>query len=146
MLSNNSLLGYGMLTAILTIGGVQDWHTGKVSNWISVPLFFMGMLAAFLRLFLVDDVLAIASSLFAILVITLAAFRGWMGGADWKILTGLFGLWPLAGFMSLVVAGVWGGLAILLTGDRNARFPGVTAFNLGVCLTFLMKVSIIHLN
>ena len=76
-------------------------------------------------------------------MITAAAFKGWMGGADWKVLIGLFGLWPLAGFAALVVAGVWGSLVILFTGDRNARFPGVTAFAFGACLTFFVKVSII---
>ena len=134
------------MVSILTIGGVQDWHTGEVSNWISVPLFFLGVIAAILRVILADDLFAGTLPLFAMVVITLAALKGWMGGADWKILTGLLGVWPLAGFMSLVVAGVWGGLVILLTGDRNARFPGVTAFNLAACLTFLMELSIIPLN
>ena len=49
----------------------------------------------------------------------------------------------MAGFAALVVAGVWGSLVILFTGDRNARFPGVTAFAFGACLTFFVKVSII---
>jgi hypothetical protein len=33
-------------------------------------------------------------SALVIAILTLAAFKGWMGGADWKILVGLFGLWP----------------------------------------------------
>ena len=66
-----------------------------------------------------------------------------MGGADWKVLVGLFGLWPLAGLAALVTAGVWGGMAILRTGERNARFPGVSAFALGVGLTFFAQLSII---
>lgn len=127
---------------ILTIGGVQDWQHGEVSNWISIPLFIMGVLASILRVLFLDDMLASALSLFAITVITAAAFKGWMGGADWKVLIGLFGLWPLAGSAALVVAGVWGSLVILFTGDRNARFP-VTAFAFGACLTFFVKVSII---
>jgi Flp pilus assembly protein protease CpaA len=143
MLSSNGLFGYGVLLSILTIGGVQDWHTGEVSNWITIPLFVIGALAAVLRLFFVDDAPIGALSLLAIFVVTLAAFKGWMGGADWKVLTGLFGLWPLAGFASLIVAGVWGGVMILITGDRNARFPGVTAFAFAACLTFIAMVSII---
>jgi Flp pilus assembly protein protease CpaA len=131
---------------LLAIGGVQDWHTGEVSNWISIPLFFMGVVASILRLSFLDDAPTGALCLLAIFVITLAALRGWMGGADWKVLTGLFGLYPLAGFASLVVAGVWGGVMILITGDRNSRFPGVTAFAFAACLTFFVKVSIILLN
>ena len=55
-----------------------------------------------------------------------------MGGADWKVLVGLFGLWPLAR------------LAILRTGERNARFPGVAAFAFGVGLTFFAQLTIAH--
>ena len=146
MSSNNSLLGYGILTALLTIAGVQDWHDGEVSNWISLPLFFLGVLAAILRVILADDMLTSALSLFAMAVVTLATLKGWMGGADWKILTGLFGVWPLAGFAALVVAGIWGGIVMLVTGDRNARFPGVTAFAFGAGLTFFVELSIIPLN
>ena len=146
MLSNHSLLGYGFLLSILTIGGVQDWQTGEVSNWISIPLFFAGVIASILRLLFLDDMLMSVLSLFAMAVITLAAFKGWMGGADWKVLIGLFGLYPLAGFAALVVAGVWGGIAMLMTGERNARFPGVTAFAFAACLTFFVKFSIILLN
>ena len=136
MLSSHSLFGYGFLLFILVAGGVQDWQTGEVSNWISIPLFFMGVLAAILRLLFLDDMFTSLLSIFAMVVITLAAFKGWMGGADWKVLIGLFGLYPLAGFTALVVAGVWGGVMILITGDRNARFPGVTAFAFAACLTF----------
>ena len=143
MLSNHSLLGYGFLLSILIIGGVQDWQTGEVSNWISIPLFLMGVIAAVLRLLFQDDMLASILSIFAMAVVTLAAFKGWMGGADWKVLIGLFGLVPLAGFVALIVAGVWGSLAILLTGNRNVRFPGVTAFAFAACLTVFGKISII---
>jgi len=145
-MSSSELIASGVLLIVLTIGGVQDWHTGEVSNWVSIPLFLMGVLAAILRLLFLDDMLMSVLSLFAMVVITLAAFKGWMGGADWKVLIGLFGLYPLAGFAALVVAGVWGGVMILITGDRNARFPGVTAFAFAACLTFFLNFSIILLN
>lgn len=135
-----------VLILVLIIGGVQDWYEGEVSNWISIPLFFTGVIASMLRAFYLDDMPGIILSFFAMIVITIAAFKGWMGGADWKVLVGLFGLWPLAGFAALVVAGLWGGLVILFTGDRNARFPGVTAFAFGACLTFFGMFSIILLN
>jgi Flp pilus assembly protein protease CpaA len=146
MWSSSILSGYGLLLSVLVIGGVQDWQTGEVSNWISIPLFFAGVIAAILRLLFLDDMLMSVLSLFAMVVITLAAFKGWMGGADWKVLIGLFGLYPLAGFAALVVAGVWGGVMILITGNRNARFPGVTAFAFAACLTFFVNFSIILLN
>ena len=114
-----------------------------VSRWISVPLFSMGAIAPILRLFLLDNISVNILSIFVMGVITYAAIKGWMGGADWKVLVGLFGVWPLAGFAALVVAGVWGGIIILKTGDRNRRFPGVTAFAFAACLTYILMFSII---
>ncbi len=143
MLSNSNFIGYGVLISILTIGGVQDWHRGEVSNWISIPLFVLGVIAFILRAIIMDDLLVSTIHLFVMCVITLAALRGWMGGADWKVLIALFGMWPLAGFAALVVAGIWGGIAIVFNGDRNTRFPGVTAFAFAACLTFFIQLSII---
>ena len=143
MWSSNIFLGYGLLLSVLMIGGVQDWRTGEVSNWISVPLFSIGAIAPILRLFFLADIFANILSLFIMGVITYAAVKGWMDGADWKVLVGLFGLWPLAGFAALVVAGVWGGILILKTGNRNGRFPGVTAFAFAACLTYFLMFSII---
>ena len=143
MWSSNIFLWYGLLLSVLVIGGVQDWRTGEVSNWVSVPLFSMGVIAPILRLFLLDNMSVNILSIFVMGVITYAAIKGWMGGADWKVLVGLFGVWPLAGFAALVVAGAWGGILILKTGDRNKRFPGVTAFAFAACLTYILMFSII---
>ncbi len=143
MWSSNIFSVYGLLLSVLIIGGVQDWRTGEVSNWISIPLFSMGAIAPILRLFLLENISVNIFSIFVMGVITYAAIKGWMGGADWKVLVGLFGLWPLAGFAALVVAGVWGGILILKTGDRNRRFPGVTAFAFAACLTYILMFSII---
>lgn len=141
MLSSDLIL-FGFLLPVLVIAGIQDWRMGEVSNWITIPLFLMGVIAAILRVFLLVDTLT-GVTLFAMAVITFAALKGWMGGADWKILVGLFGLYPLAGFAALIVAGVWGGIAMLITRDRNARFPGVAAFAFAACLTVFVLFSII---
>ncbi|CAG0974575.1 hypothetical protein ANAEL_01368 [Anaerolineales bacterium] len=144
MLSNELIL-FGFLLPVLVLVGVQDWQTGEVSNWITIPLLLMGVIAAMLRVFFSIDALT-GVMLFAMSVCTLAAFKGWMGGADWKVLIGLFGLYPIAGFAALLVAGIWGAVLMLATKNRNARFPGVTAFVFAACLTVLGKVSIILLN
>ncbi len=143
MLSNSNFVGYGVLISVLTIGGVQDWHRGEVSNWISIPLFTLGVIAFVLRAILMDDLIVSTIHLFAMCVITLAALKGWMGGADWKVLIALFGMWPLAGFSALAVAGIWGVLAIVFKGNRSTRFPGVTAFAFAACLTYFIQLSII---
>lgn len=139
MFSNN-LLVISALTVSVMIAGLQDFRRGEVSNWISIPLLVIGLGGALVHIS-TDWLAGILPSL-AISILTLAAFKGWMGGADWKILVGLFGLWPLAGLAALITAGVWGGVAILRSGDRNARFPGVAAFALGVALTFCAQLSI----
>jgi Flp pilus assembly protein protease CpaA len=138
----------GILAALLPVlipAGIQDWRRGEVSNWITIPLFCMGVIAAVLRVLLLNEMLT-GVMLFAMAVSTLAAFKGWIGGADWKVLIGLFGLYPIAGFAALLVAGIWGAVLMLATKKRNARFPGVTAFVFAACLTVLGKVSIILLN
>ena len=141
MFSSNSLLVYSMLTALVAIAGLQDFRKGEVDNWITIPLFLLGLGGTLFHLRSGQSVGWLSA--LVIVILTLAAIRGWMGGADWKTLVGLFGLWPLAGLAALVAAGVWGGLAILRTGERNARFPGVSAFALGVGLTFIAQLSII---
>jgi len=125
-MSSNELTLFGFLLPVLVVAGVQDWRRGEVSNWITIPLFCLGVIAAMLRVFLSNDTLT-GVMLFAMAVSTLAAFKGWMGGADWKVLIALFGMYPIAGFAALVVAGIWGAVLMLATKNRNARFPGVTA-------------------
>ena len=139
MFSSN-LLVTSALTVLVAIAGLQDFRKGEVDNWLTITLFLLGLGGTLFHLRSGQ-----MGWLFALVIasLTLAACKGWMGGADWKVLVGLFGLWPLAGLAALVTAGGWGGLAILRTGERNARFPGVAAFALGVGLTFIAQLSII---
>ena len=141
MFSSN-LLVTSVLTVLVAIAGLQDFRKGEVDNWITIPLFLPGLGGTLFQLYSGQTVGWLSALVIASL--TLAACKGWMGGADWKALVGLFGLWPLAGLAALVAAGVWGGLAILRTGERNARFPGVAAFALGVALTFFAQLTIAH--
>ena len=142
MFSSNNLLVYSMLTALVAIAGLQDFRKGEVDNWITIPLFLLGLGGTLFQLYSGQTVGWLSALVIASL--TLAACKGWMGGADWKTLVGLFGLWPLAGLAALVTAGGWGGVAILRTGERNARFPGVAAFAFGVALTFFAQLTIAH--
>jgi len=143
MLSNELWLH---LTLVSLVGwmGWQDWKTREVSNAMSLPLLACGLAGLFLRLYFGD--LSAQAALIVILVITILALQGWMGGADWKVLVGLWGLWTLAGIAALVGAGVWGVVMLIRTHDRNVSFPGIAAFALAVLLTFLGEVSIIAFN
>ena len=110
-----------------------------MSNWITIPLFIAGWAACVWRLS--TDLFAGAALIILMLILTAIAWVGWMGGADWKVLAGLFGLWPLAGFVSLVVAGAWGLVQVIRTHDRRARIPAVTAFALATVLTFIFRLG-----
>ena len=63
-----------------------------------------------------------------------------MGGADWKVLVGLFGLWPVAGFVAILTAGLWGLVERVRKRDRNVRFPGIAAYAAATGLTFLIEL------
>ncbi|RPI20548.1 MAG: prepilin peptidase [Chloroflexota bacterium] len=129
------------LVIILTWMGIQDRRTREVSNVLTIPMLAGGVVVMTIQL-IARDPSAVASILI-IAVLTFAALRGWMGGADWKVLVGLFGLWPLAGFASLAGAGLFGAGAILWTRDRHVSFPAIYVFAVASLLTFSAEVSII---
>ena len=125
------------LVGLVAIGGIQDWRKREVSKLLTITLYLVSMPFALYRFFQ-GDVLPLA----IILVLTLAAFEGWMGGADYKILAGLTALWSLGGLVALLAAGIWGGMVVLFTRNRFSTFPGVTAMAFGVALTFLAEITI----
>lgn len=120
--------------------GWQDWKTREVSNWLSLPLGMLG-LAGLVYRFIQGDSLVLPS-LFVVILLTIAAFRNWMGGADWKVLVGLWGLWTLGGLAALIGAGLWGMAEMIRTHDKNVSFPGIAAFAVSLLLTFVVEVSI----
>lgn len=130
------------LVIILTWMGIQDRRTREVSNVLTIPMLAGGVVVMIIQL-IARDHLAVVGSILIIAVLTFAALRGWMGGADWKVLVGLFGLWPLAGFASLAGAGLFGAGAILWTRDRHVSFPAIYVFAVASLLTFSAEVSII---
>jgi Flp pilus assembly protein protease CpaA len=126
------------VAALASIAGVQDWRAREVSNWITLPLFFAGLSLTFARyngegLWLVWSI---------VLSMTFAVLRGWMGGADWKMQTGLFGLWPLAGFAAFVLVGVVGTGVLIVTRRRGFRFPAVSVMAVAVILSLVVEAFI----
>lgn len=120
------------LLGLLLLAGWQDLRTRTVSNWITIPLFAAGLVGLIVRRDLLSSLVMV--------ILTLASARGWMAGGDWKVLVGLFGLWPVAGCAALLAAAGWGAAEMLRTRSRCARFPGVSAFALGATLTFAAQV------
>ena len=124
------------LFSFLILAAAQDYETREVSNWITVPLFFGGVIGILIHL----DLLAV---LFAILLFVFWV-RGQMGGADVKVLVALLGLWINAALAAFVVLGVWG--VALLARKKNKAFPGVVAIAVGAGLTFIGELSIMFWN
>jgi len=123
------------LTAALVIwGGLQDWHQREVTDWLTWPLFVMGLGAAIVRAVHLDF-LPLTVGVF----ILSAWYFNWLGGADARVLVGLWGLWPLAGLLGIISTGVWG-LALVLRKRGKERIPAqvtvafATAFQLFVDL------------
>jgi len=123
--------------------GWQDWKTREVSNALSIPLAMFGISGLIFRLYVGEPLAQI--SLMVVVVLTATALRNWMGGADWKALVGLWGLWPLAGFASIFGAGIFGAGAMIWMRDRNVSFPAVCVFAISCVLTLAGEVSIMSL-
>jgi Flp pilus assembly protein protease CpaA len=139
MLSGN-LIATGVITVLLIVGGIQDWRTRECSNWLTIPFLLAGLIMCTVNFVSNNDDAMGGVQVLIIMLLTIAAFNGWMGGADWKMIVGLFGLWPAAGFASLVFAAVRGAVVVIWSRNINKTFPGVTTYALATVLTFLWKL------
>ena len=127
--------GYFSVFILMILAAVQDYRSREVSNWITVPLFIGGVV-----------ILLLHQNLLLVIVSFILLFiwhKGWMGGADVKVLIGLLGIWSTAAFISIFTIGVQG-LITLLCGRKSS--PGLVAIATGVGLTYLWEISIMLLN
>ena len=123
------------LTAVLVIwGGLQDWHQREVADWLTWPLFVMGLGAAIVRTVHLDF-LPLTISVF----ILTAWYFNWLGGADARVLMGLWGLWPIAGLMGMVCTGMWG-LVFVLRKRGKERIPALVMVAFGVTIQLFVEL------
>jgi len=122
----------------ILVTGWQDYRTREASNLITIPYFLIGVGVGIYRyhnepsmwyVFLVQG------------LITLMAWFNGMGGADWKMQCGLFGLHPLMGLASVIAEGVWGAALLVIRGPR-ANFPKLSVMAVSSILTFVFDISI----
>jgi Flp pilus assembly protein protease CpaA len=85
-----------LVTTALVVAAVHGTRTREVSNWISLPIFFAGLVGLVAR----QDVFLAA--LF-VLFVALGMVKDGYGPADGKILAGLTGLWPQAVLLAVVL-------------------------------------------
>jgi prepilin peptidase CpaA len=116
----------------LMVCAFQDWRSGEVSNWLTIPAMALGMgYAVYMgreRLILVAAALAGLMLLYVL---------GSLGGADVKVLIALAGLWPTAMLAALLVQGIWGGIVLIKQG-RGAEFRAIPAYALGAMLSIVL--------
>jgi hypothetical protein len=123
----------------ILITGWQDYCTREASNLITIPYFFIGVGVGICRFH--DD--ASMWFVFAIQIVIIGmAWLGGMGGADFKMQCGLFGLNPMMGMASLIAEGIWG-LVLLVKHGPHKDFPKLSVMAVASILTFLVDVSII---
>jgi Flp pilus assembly protein protease CpaA len=131
---------------LMLVMGIQDLRTRRVSNWLTIPFFFAGLIANGMRAY--SDLGLFQLVLFIQVVVIFAGYHNWMGGADMKVFGGLLGLIPEAGIAAIIASGVVGGILWAWTGRRDVKFPAVTvsAFAMGVAVMismYLPKIPII---
>ncbi len=126
---------HALIAALVVWGGLQDWKSREVSDWLTWPLFVMGAIAAVVSAANWNPI-----PLFVMMFILTTWYFNWLGGADARILIGLWGLWPMAGFLGMVGTGVWG-LAWILLKHRKDPFPALVPVAYASCLTFLVEVA-----
>ena len=123
------------LTAALVIwGGCQDWQRREVADWLTWPLFVMGLGAAVFRAVHLDF-LPLTISIFVLSV----WYFNWLGGADARVLVGLWGLWPMAGFLGMAATGIWG-LGLVLRKRGKERVPALITVTLGVVIQLSIEL------
>ena len=129
-----------LVAFLLLVAAVMDYRTRKVSNWISLPLFF-GSLIAFPCL-PADLGTRVFALLFSILLFWLWKVR-WMGGADAKVLIALTLAWLPAAMLSMLSISFFG----LFTRLKNQKtLAGLIPIAFGAALTFGAEVSIMFSN
>ena len=134
-MDNSVSLPYAALTVLAILAGIQDWRKREVTDWLTWPLFLCGVISAIVSASRLDLLPLIVSIFFLI-----TWYFDWMGGADVRVLVGLWGVWPLAGFLAILVTGLWG-LILIMRKRGKERIPALVTIAFGTCLTFLLEVA-----
>ena len=125
---------HAMTAALVIWGGCQDWRRREVADWLTWPLFVMGLGAAVFRAVHLNF-LPLTISIFVLSV----WYFNWLGGADARVLVGLWGLWPIAGLMGMVCTGMWG-LVFVLRKRGKERIPALVMVAFGVTIQLFVEL------
>ena len=128
------LILHALLAALVILSGLQDWSKREVADWLTWPLFVMGLVSASVRAVRMDF-LPLLISIFILSV----WYINWLGGADARVLVGLWGLWPLAGLLGMVCTGIWG-LVLVLRKRGKDRIPALVTVAFGTVIQLVVEL------
>lgn len=129
------------ILVILIASAVADARTWHVPLRYTNTLFLLGIVIMLAHLVRDGNIYPVAVSAFILWTYS----RGWLNAADTKLQIALWGLWPLAGLVGMVVVGLWG-LGMTLRKQGNQRFPAVVPLTIGAGLTFIAQYLIIFIS
>jgi Flp pilus assembly protein protease CpaA len=129
---------HALLAALVIWSGLQDWNRREVADWLTWPLFVIGFGSAVFRAVHLDF-LPLTISIFFLVV----WYFNWLGGADARVLVGLWGLWPLAWLMGMVCTGLWGFVLVLCRRGME-RIPALVAVAFGVVIQLISELYRLH--
>lgn len=124
-----------VLTLWLLPCAIQDRRTRHVSNWLTVPLFFLAWPAA-----LVFGNLTLTLATFVGVYLTFNWLRDGFGAADGKIAVGLAGICPIALLISLAVQ-IAMFLVCRLRGHSGVHLPGAVGYYAGTAAATLLVLA-----
>lgn len=126
-------LPHTILLIWLAVCAVLDWRKREVSNWLTLPAFFLGI---FYALGVGGETLALTS---ITLVVFLGARAAWkaQGAADIKVLVALAALWPQALFAALIITAIWSVIRIA-RGQGKAAYAGMPPMAIGSLLVLVV--------
>ena len=125
---------HALTAAVVIWGGCQDWRRREVADWLTWPLFVMGLGAAVFRAVHLNF-LPLTISIFVLSV----WYFNWLGGADARVLVGLWGLWPMAGLLGMLCTGLWG-LVLILRKHGKERIPALVTVAFATAIQLLIEL------
>ena len=128
------LILHALLAALVVWAGVQDWRRREVADWLTWPLFVLGLGAAVYRAFHLGF-LPLTISIFVLVV----WYFNWLGGADARVLVGLWGLWPLAGLLGMICTGIWG-LVLVLRKREKEHIPALVTVAAATLIQLMVEL------
>ena len=132
------LILHTLLATLVICSGLQDWRYREVTDGLTWPLFVLGLGAAVFRAFRLDF-LPLTVSIFILVV----WYCNWLGGADARVMVGMWGLWPLAGLLGMLCTGLWGLVLVFLRRGKE-RIPALVTVAFGTIIQLIVEIFGLH--